>query len=732
MFMEKIKSPKRYSLLSLALYSCFLFTPLLSAQAVAQEAADGAAANNAVSPAEAPLFTAAFKNTDIREFINIVSKNLHKTIIIDAQVKGEVSVRSYDRFTADQYYQFFLNVLDVYGYTVITTENNVLKVVPSEKGERAALTTAQNTLKGAEIVVRVVPMQNLSGASLAPILDKFNNNMGVGSVRYYQPGNTLLITGRADDVRAIEAIVRDLDKNNSSRTAVDIIPIQNVKPSAIEKAVTDIYRNSADSEFSRPKVVADDQAKVLLVNGTDKARQNVRGIVARLDRESNPEDNSKVIFLKYADAGELAKLLSASGGDSSDTDANSGQNAGDVGNNSNDDSQDGSSSGGSSNSGSSFGRSDQSQSLSNNSSQTSSSYGSSLNSGGPMFKGVSVQADKANNALVVHAPAEEMREIESIVQQLDIRRNQVLVEAIIVEIQDADGLNLGVSWANSKYGGTGFNNEGSSNRATNAANGFGENQPVASALKDAGGLVAGFYHGNWGALFSALESNRRNNILATPSIVTLDNRQAEFNVGQDIPLLSGSRTSTESDNIFNTVERRTVGFKFKIRPMIDQGNTVQLYISQEISSLTDAAAANIDSSLGAVFNIRTVNNVVQVENGETVVIGGLLDNEQNNRVSKVPLLGDIPWIGGLFRYTSRNTSKRNLMLFIRPHIIRVQEKYNDLTRGEYADFRDDQRNENPELVKSLGSRLSGSGESGRQSLNYIQSNIAAFAREVAE
>ena len=730
--MEKIKSSKRYPVLSLALYSCFLFTPFASTLANAEEpqTSQGTAANNTVNSADSPRFTAAFKNTDIREFINIVSKNLHKTIIIDSQVKGEVSVRSYDQFTADQYYQFFLNVLDVYGYTVINTENNVLKVVPSEKGERAALTSAQNTLKGAEIVVRVVPMQNLSGASLAPILDKFNNNMGVGSVRYYQPGNTLLITGRADDVRAIEAIVRDLDKNSSSRTSVDIIPIQNVKPSAIEKAVTDIYRNSAESEFSRPKVVADDQAKVLLVNGTDKARQNVRGIVARLDRESNPEDNSKVIFLKYADAGELAKLLSASGGDSSDTDANSGQNAGDVGNNSNDDSQDGS--GGSSNSGSSFGRSDQSQSLSNNSSQTSSSYGSSLNSGGPMFKGVSVQADKANNALVVHAPAEEMREIESIVQQLDIRRNQVLVEAIIVEIQDADGLNLGVSWANSKYGGTGFNNEGTSNRATNAANGFGENQPVASALKDAGGLVAGFYHGNWGALFSALESNRRNNILATPSIVTLDNRQAEFNVGQDIPLLSGSRTSTESDNIFNTVERRTVGFKFKIRPMIDQGNTVQLYISQEISSLTDAAAANIDSSLGAVFNIRTVNNVVQVENGETVVIGGLLDNEQNNRVSKVPLLGDIPWIGGLFRYTSRNSSKRNLMLFIRPHIIRVQEKYNDLTRGEYADFRDDQHNDNPELVKSLGSRLSGSGESGRQSLNYIQSNIAAFAREVAE
>lgn len=677
-----------------------------------------------------PRFTAAFKNTDIREFINIVSKNLHKTIIIDSQVQGEVSVHSYEQLTADQYYQFFLNVLEVYGYTVITNSDNILKVVPSEKGQRAALTAQQKKLNGADIVVRVVPMQNLSGDSLAPILDKFNNNMGVGSVRYYKPGNSLLITGRADEVRALEAIVLDLDKNSSSRTSVDIIPVRNTKPSVIKKAVTDIYSNSADSsadsstdsEFSRPKVVAEDQEKVLLVNGTDKARQAVRSIIARLDKVANAEDNSKVFFLKYADAVDMAKLLSSGGGTSSDSNV---QNAGDVVN----DTGSGDGDHAQNDSGNNFG--EQNQLLSNNSTESSSDYGSSLNNGSPIFKGASVQADKANNALVVHAPEEEMRQIESIINKLDIRRNQVLVEAIIVEIQDADGLNLGVSWFNSRGGGFGYNSDGSSDRTTKAANGFGENQPIASALKDSGGLVAGFYHGNWGSLFSALESNKHNNILATPSIVTLDNRQAEFNVGQDIPILTGSRT-TNSDNIFNTVERRTVGFKFKIRSMIDQGNTVQLYISQEISSLTDASTANIDSKLGAVFNIRTVNNVVQVENGETVVIGGLLDKEQNNRVSKVPLLGDIPWIGGLFRYTSHNDTKRNLMLFIRPHIIRVQDRYNDLTADQYDSFKEEQRKDNPDLVKSLESRFSGRGASSRESIAYIQSNIAEFAREVAE
>ncbi|UIA87921.1 type II secretion system secretin GspD [Erwinia tracheiphila] len=726
--MDNIISSKNRGLLSVVFYSCFLFTHFACNEAAAASMEIGPSPDNTANSVVTPRFTAAFKNTDIREFINIVSKNLHKTIIIDSHVQGEVSVHSYEQLTADQYYQFFLNVLEVYGYTVITNSDNILKVVPSEKGERAALTAQKKKLNGAEIVVRIVPMQNLSGDSLAPILDKFNNNMGVGSVRYYKPGNSLLITGRADEVRTLEAIVLDLDKNSSNRTSVDIIPVRNTKPSVIKKAVTDIYSSSddssADSEFSRPKLVAEDQAKVLLVNGTDKARQTVRSIIARLDKVANAKDNSKVIFLKYTDAVDMAKLLSSYGGTNNDSDHNV-QNAGDVGTGT------GSSDGEHAQNDSSSNFGEQNQFLSNNSTQFSSDYGSSLNSGSPIFEGASVHADKANNALVVHAPEEEMREIESIINKLDIRRNQVLVEAIIVEIQDADGLNLGVSWANALGGGFGYNSDGDSNRVTRAANGFGENQPIASALKESGGLVAGFYHGNWGFLFSALESNKHNNILATPSIVTLDNRQAEFNVGQDIPILTGSQT-TNSDNIFNTVERRTVGFKFKIRSMIDQGNTVQLYISQEISSLTDANTANIDSKLGAVFNIRTVNNVVQVENGETVVIGGLLDKEQNNRVSKVPLLGDIPWIGGLFRYTSHNDTKRNLMLFIRPHIIRVQDRYNDFTASQYASFKEDQQKDNPELVKSLEPHLSGRSASSRESIAHIQSNIAEFAREVAE
>ncbi len=728
-FMDKARFSKHQVFLLFIFYSCFLFTPFFCTEAIAEvtSTATNSAPNKTENSAVTQRFTAAFKNTDIREFINTVSKNLHKTIIIDSQVKGEVSVHSYDQFTSDQYYQFFLNVLDVYGYTVITSSDNVLKVVPSEKGERSALTGPKTPLNGAEMVFRVVPMQNLSGASLAPILDKFNN-MGVGRVRYYQPGNSLLITGRSDEVGAMEDIVLNLDKNSSAHTSVEIIPVHNTKPSVIKKMVTDIYRNSVDSEFSRMKVAADDKAKVLIVNSTDKAHQTVRNIINKLDTVANSKGNSKVIFLKYSDAVQLAKLLSSGGGTDSDNDIK-GQNTGEIDSVNGDGANTLSDSGGENDlDGSS---SAQNQFMSNNSSQISSDYSSLLSSSGPMFKGVSVQADKANNALVVRAPEEEMREIESIINRLDIRRSQVLVEAIIVEIQDAEGLNLGVSWANSRSGGFGYNGDVSSSKATNAANGFSENQQIVSALKDSGGLVAGFYHGNWGALFSALESNKHNNILATPSTVTLDNRQAEFNVGQDIPILSGSRT-TNSDNIFNTVERRTVGFKFKIRPMIDQGNTVQLHISQEISSLTDANIANIDSKLGAVFNIRTVNNVVQVENDETVVIGGLLDNEQNNRVSKVPLLGDIPWIGGLFRYTSRNDNKRNLMLFIRPHIIHEQEHYNYLTARQYISFKEDQQKDNPELVKSLGLSLSGSSTSSRQSIDYIQSHIAAFAREVAE
>ncbi|MFZ4214244.1 type II secretion system protein GspD, partial [Pantoea endophytica] len=208
--------------------------------------------------------------------------------------------------------------------------------------------------------------------------------------------------------------------------------------------------------------------------------------------------------------------------------------------------------------------------------------------------------------------------------------------------------------------------------------GIGEN------IASTSGLTAGFYHGNWHVLFTALQSNTESNILATPSIVTLDNMEAEFTVGQDVPVLTGSQTTT-GDNVYQSVSRRSIGIKLKVKPQISQGSAVVMEIEQEVSSLSEAA--NKDN-LGPTFNTRTVRNAVQVVSGNTVVVGGLLDNNGSRNIDSVPFLGKLPLVGALFRYQSDKTSKRNLMLFIRPTIIRSQNDYADSTALQRNKFGD--------------------------------------------
>ncbi|CAD5877914.1 general secretion pathway protein D [Escherichia coli] len=200
------------------------------------------------------------------------------------------------------------------------------------------------------------------------------------------------------------------------------------------------------------------------------------------------------------------------------------------------------------------------------------------------------------------------------------------------------------------------------------------------------GMAAGFFNGDWGVLLTALASNNKNDILATPSIVTLDNKLASFNVGQDVPVLSGSQT-TSGDNVFNTVERKTVGTKLKVTPQVNEGDAVLLEIEQEVSSVDSSS----NSTLGPTFNTRTIQNAVLVKTGETVVLGGLLDDFSKEQVSKVPLLGDIPLVGQLFRYTSTERAKRNLMVFIRPTIIRDDDVYRSLSKEKYTRYRQEQQ-----------------------------------------
>ncbi|MFQ2202776.1 GspD family T2SS secretin variant ExeD [Aeromonas hydrophila] len=610
-----------------------------------------AAALMMAGSAWATEYSASFKNADIEEFINTVGKNLNKTIIIEPSVRGKINVRSYDLLNEDQYYQFFLSVLDVYGFAVVPMDNGVLKVVRSKDAKTSAIPVVDesNPGSGDEMVTRVVPVRNVSVRELAPLLRQLNDNAGGGNVVHYDPSNVLLITGRAAVVNRLVEVVRRVDKAGDQE--VDIVKLKYASAGEMVRLVTNLNKDGNNqggntSLLLAPKVVADERTNSVVVSGEPKARARIIQMVHQLDRDLQSQGNTRVFYLKYGKAKDLVEVLK---GVSSSIEADKKGGA----------------------------------------ATTTGGGGASIGGGK-----LAISADETTNALVITAQPDVMAELEQVVAKLDIRRAQVLVEAIIVEIADGDGLNLGVQWANTNGGGTQFTDTNLPiGSVAIAAKDYKDNGNTDSLSKLAGGfngMAAGFYKGNWAALVTALSTNTKSDILSTPSIVTMDNKEASFNVGQEVPVQSGSQSSTTSDQVFNTIERKTVGTKLVVTPQINEGDSVLLNIEQEVSSVAQKQATGT-ADLGPTFDTRTIKNAVLVKSGETVVLGGLMDEQNQEKVSKVPLLGDIPVLGYLFRSTTNTTSKRNLMVFIRPTILRDANIYTSLSSNKYSQFRSEQQ-----------------------------------------
>ena len=585
-------------------------------------------------PGRSSEFSASFQGTDIHEFINTVSKNLNKTVIIDPDVRGTITVRSYDVLNKEQYYQFFLSVLDVYGFAVVDMHNGVLKVVRSKDAKTAAVPVASDAEPGTgdEVVTRVVPVNNVAARDLAPLLRQLNDNAGAGSVVHYEPSNVLLMTGRAAVIKRLMEIVELVDKVGNR--SVVTVPLAYASATEVVKLVTELTKDTGKSAmpaWMTANVVADERTNSVLISGEPVSRQRIISMIKQLDRDQEIQGNTKVIYLKYSKAKDLVEVLTGV-----------------------------------------------SSSIQNETQNGKSSEA--------LRKGVTIKSHEQTNSLILTGAPDVIRDLENVISQLDIRRAQVLVEAIIAEVQDADGLNLGIQWANKHAGVTQFTNTGLPIMTIAEAKQSGTYP--GNLLNSFNGIAAGFYEGNWAMLLTALSTSSKNDILATPSIVTLDNMEATFNVGQEVPVLSGSQT-TSGDNIFNTVERKTVGIKLKVKPQINEGDSVLLEIEQEVSGVADTASSS-SSNLGATFNTRTVTNAMLVGNGETVVVGGLLDKTNSGSTSKIPVLGDIPILGHLFSSNSKQVAKRNLMLFIRPTIIRNHDDYRRTSMGKYESFNQEQ------------------------------------------
>jgi general secretion pathway protein D len=598
-----------------------------------------------------------FKNTEISEFINIVGKNLKKTIIVDPNVRGKITVRSYDLLNEGQYYQFFLNVLQVYGYSAVTMSSGVIKVIRSKDAKSSNIPVVEGSpFDGDEMITRVMPVYNVPVRELAPLLRQLNDTAGGGNVVSHDASNVMMLTGRAAVVNRLVEIIERVDKAGDEE--VEIIKLKYASATELVRIIDSVNKSQGKSNSggkSDPRVVADDRTNSIIVSGDVKARKRLINLVERMDSELETSGNTRVIFLNYAKSEDLVKVLQ---GVSASIQAEE--------------------------KGATKGR------------QTSS-------------RDISIESHEDSNALVITAEPDMMRSLEDVIRQLDVRRAQVLVEAIIVEVFEGDGTTLGVQWANERGGGTQFNNGvvgiGSLavgvNQAqdkvlvdsiTTTSNGdtvvvpteksqLGDLSGLASLLGGVNGLLLGGVKDGWGAVLQAVSTDTNSNLLATPHLTTMDNEEAFFIVGQEVPIITGSTTGSNNANPFQSVDRQEVGIKLKVTPQINEGDAVQLLIEQEVSSVSGATSVDV------IINKREIKTSVIVDDGGTIVLGGLIDDAVQESVSKVPLLGDIPILGNLFKSTSTTVSKRNLMVFIRPTIIRDGVTMNKISHKKYQYIR---------------------------------------------
>ncbi len=625
---------------------------------------------------EAAEYAASFKNTDITEFIQVVGRNLGKTMIIDPDVRGTINVRSYDVMSEEQYWQFFLNVLEVYGFATVAMESGVIKVMRDKDARNGAIPVVDdNSLGGDTLVTRVVPVNNVSVRELAPLLRLLADSSGGGNVVSYDPSNVIMITGRSETVQRLTEIIERVDR--AGNQDVDVVKLEYASASEVVRIASSLFEktNEGTPPLLIPKIVADERTNSVVVSGEPRARQRVIALINQLDQDLKTEGNTRVYYLKYAKADELVDVLQ---GVSESIQA-------------------------------------EMQSAGGNPQQARMARNVRNNSG----QQISISAHEDSNSLVITAQPDLLANLESVIRQLDIRRAQVHVEAIIVEIFEGDGVDLGLQWISEDGGMVQYNNgrqvpigplaaaayqarerEGRTTQTIVDGNLVTTTEPdepgdvslLAQLLGNVNGMMVGVVKNDWGAILQAVATNTKSNILATPSIMTVDNEEASFLVGQSVPTITGSTAGANNENPFQTVEREDIGIKLNVTPQINEGNAVQLVIEQEVSSLSGATAVDI------TINKRTLKTTVMADDGETIVLGGLIDEDVQESESKIPLLGDIPLVGALFRSTSTTKQKRNLMVFLRPTIVRDSGTANGLSSRKYNYMRAQQLQRNEEGV----------------------------------
>ncbi|MHC3123185.1 type II secretion system secretin GspD [Acinetobacter sp. GN11] len=630
------------------------------------------------------------RDADLTAFINEVADITGKNFAVDPRVRGNVTVISNKPLNKDEVYDLFLGVLNVNGVVAIPS-GNTIKLVPDSNVKNSGIPyDSRNRLRGDQIVTRVIWLENTNPndliPALRPLMPQFAHMAAIAGT------NALIVSDRAANIYQLENIIRNLD--GTGQNDIEAINLQSSQAEEIITQLEAMSATGASKDFSgaRIRIIADNRTNRILVKGDPETRKRIRHMIEMLDVPSADRlGGLKVFRLKYASAKNLSEILqglvtgqAVSSSNSNNNSSNSSNPINNLmGNNQN------SSSSSSGSNGSSI--STPSINLNGNSNNSNQNSISSFSQ-----NGVSIIADNAQNSLVVKADPQLMREIESAIQQLDVRRQQVLIEAAIIEVSGDDADQLGIQWAlgdlSSGIGLLSFSNVGASLSSIAAGYLSGGSAGAASAI--AGGTNKGngatFAVGNfensrkaYGALIQALKANTKSNLLSTPSIVTMDNEEAYIVVGQNVPFVTGSVTTNSTGiNPYTTVERKDVGVTLKVVPHIGEGGTVRLEVEQEVSNVQTSKGQAAD----LITNKRAIKTAVLAEHGQTVVLGGLVSDDVELSRQGIPGLSSIPYLGRLFRSDSRSNTKRNLLVFIHPTIVGdandvrrlSQQRYNQL------------------------------------------------------
>ena len=602
------------------------------------------------SAQQAQRITPNFKDADITQIAEAVSAATGKNFIIDPRVRAQVTMLSSTPMSPDAFYEAFLSILQVYGFIAVPA-GNVVKILPDANARQIPAIDLPDRVSPTsdEIVTQVLDVRNVSAPALVPILRPMIPQYG--HLVAYPASNILIITDRASNVNRMMRIIRRIDQVGNQD--VEIVPLQNAGAAEIVRVVNSLYQGAAAAEGTPVKVVADERSNSVLIGGDQAQRLRLRALIAHLDTPLEAGGDTRVRYLHYANAEKLApKLKEQMTGIAQAVAAPGAQ-------------------------------------------------GAAASAAQAAEKGAMVWADPTNNALIITAPAKLMRAMMAIIDKLDIRRPQVLVEAIIADIDYSKDSELGVNWAAYGAGNTNvpvgaFVSPIGGTSIVDLATAAQNPTTVTTTLLQGTTLGVGRIAAaglNFAAIVRAIRADTSNNIIATPSAMTMDNQEAELKVAQEVPFITGQYTANNTAvvggavNPFQTIQREEVGTILKITPTISaEGSQVMLKIAIESSSLGQKPAGAVD----LVTNKRTVSTTVLIEDAGIVVLGGLIEDDMSKGESRVPFLGNIPILGLLFKTRNQTSSKTNLMIFIRPKIMRDANQAAYETELKYNYMQDQQ------------------------------------------